>query len=536
MKKQLHDVLKALASIQQWNHLRLRTYSTVTASLLLEKPDNHLRAALCQNGGLKEAHDSFHSANNTYAWLLQCCGDMNSLSEGKKVHSHIIKTVCECDVFLLNNLITMYVKCRSLKNARKVFDKMPERNDVSWNAIIAGSAQNGNGEEALNIFCDMQRAGWKPSNFTFGSVIKACAGLEALEQGRQIHAYTINTGFVWDAYVESSLVDMYAKCGSIEDAHQLFGKMDERDVVSWTLMIAGYAQNGQGTEAVQLFEQMRLEGIKPNHITFICVLAACSHSGLVDAGLCYFDSMSRHYNITPRPDHYACMIDLLGRAGLLDEAKKFINNMPYEPDISIWRALLAACRIHGNVELGKRAAECLFELEPQNAATYVQLSSIYAAAGQWEEAAKLRKLIKDRGVKKKPGCSWIEVNNRVHAFVIEDRSHPQTEKIYETLEKLETQIRDAGYLPDTNFVLHDVDEEQKERVLCYHSEKLAIAFGLISTPPTVPIRIMKNLRVCGDCHVATKFISKIVAREIIVRDSNRFHHFKDGVCSCRDYW
>jgi pentatricopeptide repeat protein len=301
-------------------------------------------------------------------------------------------------------------------------------------------------------------------------------------------------------------------------------------------MITAYAQNGYGKEALQIFARMLQAGMKANHITFIGVLSGCNHAGLVDEGCHYFDSMRKDHGIAPIIDHYACMVDLLGRAGHLDKALDLINDMAFEPSATIWGALLGACRIHGNMELGKYAAECLFKLEPHSAGPYVLLSNIYSAAGMWEDAAKIRKLMKQRGVTKKPGYSWIEVNNKVHTFCVADRSNPESEEIYATLERLTEQIKQAGYVPDTNFVLHDVEEEYKEHLLLYHSEKLAIAFGLIHTPPGTPVRVFKNLRVCGDCHTAIKFISSIAGREFVVRDANRFHHIREGSCSCGDYW
>lgn len=287
---------------------------------------------------------------------------------------------------------------------------------------------------------------------------------------------------------------------------------------------------------LRFFDDMQRTGMKPNDVTFIGVLCACSHAGLVDQGLYYFDSIEQVHCITPRADHYACIIDLLGRAGRVEEAKNIANNAKCEPNPSMWGALLGACRIHGNMELGKLAAERLFELEPKNAGTYVLLSNIYAADDRWEDAARVRMMMKSRGLKKQPGCSWIEFKNKVHVFLVGDRSHAQSEQIYSTLESLDRQMKQAGYVPDTKLVLHDVEEELKEHILYQHSEKLAIVFGIINIPSGTPIRIFKNLRVCVDCHTATKFISKIVEREIIVRDGSRFHHFKDGLCSCGDYW
>jgi pentatricopeptide repeat protein len=312
--------------------------------------------------------------------------------------------------------------------------------------------------------------------------------------------------------------------------------MPERDVVSWNTMIAGYGMHGQGEDALGLFSKMQQTCINPDSITFVCVLSACSHTGLLEEGWEYFYCMSRDYCITPKMQHYACMIDLLGRAGCLKDAQDFIEKMPYKPSASVWGSLLGACRVHNNIQVGEYVAERLFDLDPEKAGYYVLLSNIYAAAGRWDDVSKVRTMMKDRGIKKMPGCSLVEVKNKVHAFNVGDKSHPQSEKIYAMLNSLAKQMEEAGYIPDTNFVLHDVEEEVKEHMLYSHSEKLAIAFGLINTSPGTTIRITKNLRVCGDCHNATKFISKIVRREIIVRDANRFHHFKDGSCSCRDYW
>jgi pentatricopeptide repeat protein len=294
--------------------------------------------------------------------------------------------------------------------------------------------------------------------------------------------------------------------------------------------------HGQGDEALALFSQMQKAGLKPDAISFIAVLSACSHAGLVDEGREYFNRMSQDYCITPKVEHYSCMADLLGRAGHLGEAVELIDNMPLKPSIQAWGTLLSACRINGNVELAEYLAERIFDIDPENEAYHVLLSNIYAAAGRWDDVTKLRAMMKDSGLKKTPGCSLIQVRNRVYSFLVGDRSHPQSEKIYEMLENLSRQMKEAGYVPDTNVVLHNVEEEVKEDMLSCHSEKLAIAFGLINISPVAPIRIIKNLRVCGDCHSATKFISKIVKREIVVRDANRFHHFKDGLCSCGDYW
>eukprot|EP01018_Ginkgo_biloba_P037439 Gb_29879 [translate_table: standard] len=505
---------------------------------------NAMISGFVQNGRANEALTLFYQMQLadvqpncvTVATVLSACAHVGALQQGRWIHDYIIRSGFECDIFLGNSLIDMYAKCGNIDVARQFFNKMPKRNVVSWTSMITGYSQNGHADDACTLFQQMLLAEVKPDPVTMASVLQACAHLGALTQGKWIHRCILRSGLEADVSVGNSLVAMYAKCGSVEIARRVFDKMSERNVVSWSAMIAGYGMHGHGQDAVALFVEMQQTDTKPDHITFICVLSACSHAGLVDDGWQYFNSMIQDYCITPGLEHYACIVDLLGRAGHLQEAQDFIKMMPLKPDAGVWGALLSACRVHCNIQLGECVAEHLFALEPKNAGYYVLLSNIYAATGRWDEVAKVRTMMKESGVRKTPGCSFIEVNNRLYAFIVGDRSHPQSEKIYATLEALARQMEAAGYVPNTNFVLHDVEEEAKEHMLCSHSEKLAIAFGLINTCPGTTIRITKNLRVCGDCHTAAKFISKIVRREIIVRDANRFHHFKHGLCTCGDYW
>eukprot|EP01018_Ginkgo_biloba_P030408 Gb_26155 [translate_table: standard] len=472
----------------------------------------------------------------TFPFVLKACAGLGTLQQGKNIHTDIIRSGIELNVYVECALIDMYSKCRSMENACRVFDEMSQRNVVSWTAMIAGYAQNGLANEALKVFREMQVAGMKPNLMTITSVLPACTHSVALQLGKEIHDHAIKSGIESDVFVASALIDMYSKCGCVEIARQVFDKITRKDVVSWNAMIVGYGMHGHGIKAIELLNQMEMAGVKPDHVTFIHVLSACSHAGLLIEGLQYFDCMSRYYHITPTVDHYACMVDLLGRVGHLDEAYNFIMKMPLQPDIVVWGTLLSACRIHNNIELGECAFRHLFELEPDNCGNYVLLSNIYAEAGRWDDVANLRTMMKNRGFKKRPGCSWIQVKNRVHAFLVGDMIHEQSAEIYAMLESLAAQLKETGYMPDTKFVMHDVEEEEKEYILCGHSEKLAIAFGLLNTCPGMPILITKNLRVCGDCHIAIKLISKVVGREIFVRDANRFHHFKDGMCSCGDYW
>ncbi|XP_031278989.1 putative pentatricopeptide repeat-containing protein At1g68930 [Pistacia vera] len=472
----------------------------------------------------------------TFGSVLTACGGLLALEEGKQIHAYIIRTDYTGNVFVGSALVDMYCKCKNIKSAASVFKRMTRKNVVSWTAMLVGYGQNGYSEEAVRIFCEMQRNGIEPDDFTLGSVISSCANLASLEEGSQFHGRALVSGLISYVTVSNALVTLYGKCGSIEDSHQLFNEMNIRDEVSWTALVSGYAQFGKANETIYLFEKMLAHGFKPDGVTFIGVLSACSRAGLVEKGHRYFDSMVVEHGITPIHDHYTCMIDLLSRAGRLEEAKSFIDKMPFHPDAIGWATLLSSCRIHGNVEIGKWAADSLLELEPQNPASYILLSSIYASKGKWDHVSQLRRRMRDKGVRKEPGCSWIKYKNKVHIFSADDQSSPFSNEIYAELEKLNCKMIQEGYVPDMSSVLHDVEDSLKAKMLNYHSEKLAIAFGLLFIPVGLPIRVVKNLRVCGDCHNATKYISKITQREILVRDAVRFHLFKDGTCSCGDFW
>ncbi|XP_057841718.2 pentatricopeptide repeat-containing protein At1g11290, chloroplastic-like [Cryptomeria japonica] len=505
---------------------------------------NAIIAGYAQNGFVEKALETFKQMrlaglkpNSTiFASILPASTKMGALDQGMEIHQIIVEGGFLSDIVVGNALADMYAKCGSIEKAHKLFDRMPQKDVISWNGMIAGYAQNGHVEKALETFKQMQLAGVKPNSTTFASILPACAKMGALEQGIDIHQGIIEGGFLSDIIVATALVDMYAKCGSIDMACELFDRMPQKDVISWNAMIAGYAQNGFCKDALNIFELMKHSGTHPDVVSFACVLYACSHAGLVDQGCTYFNQMSNSYCIAPIVDHYVCMVDLLARAGYLEEALNFIIKMPVKPLVVVWMCFLGACKSHMNMGLGVFTATLLFDLDPKNAATYVLLSNIYAEVGRWGEVQMIRRLMKDREIKKIPGCSWIEGHKKVHAFCVGDRSHPQTQEIYAKLEELALQMKAVGYFPDSRHLLNDVEEEEKDIFLCHHSEKLAITFGLLNTPPGTTIRVIKNLRVCADCHTATKFISKIVARDIIVRDANRFHHFKQGRCSCGDYW
>ncbi|XP_023543384.1 pentatricopeptide repeat-containing protein ELI1, chloroplastic [Cucurbita pepo subsp. pepo] len=436
----------------------------------------------------------------------------------------------------LTAMLTCYVKLGELGEARALFDGMKERDVVCWNVMIGGYAQNGVPNESLKLFRRMLMAKVMPNEVTVLAVLSACGQLGALESGRWVHSYIENKGIQMNVHVGTALVDMYSKCGSLEDARLVFDQIRDKDVVAWNSMIVGYAMHGFSQHALKLFEEMSEIGYQPTDITFIGILSACSHGGLVEEGRSYFRLMRDKYRIEPKVEHYGCIVNLLGRAGHLEEAYELVKNMRVAADPVIWGTLLGSCRLHGDIKLGEEIAEFLVDQKLANSGTYVLLSNIYAATGNWEGVSKMRTLMKEHGIEKEPGCSSIEVNNKVHEFLAGERKHPKSKEIYVMLNEINSWLKAHRYTPQTDVVLHDLGEEQKERSLEVHSEKLAVAFGLISTQPGTTIKIVKNLRVCSDCHAVMKLISKITGRKIVMRDRNRFHHFEDGLCSCGGYW
>lgn len=499
---------------------------------------NTMISGLCRNGKMGEAREFFRAMprKNDVAWSAMISGYIQAGDLDSAVELFHEAPELDKGVFSWTAMMTGFMAFGRVEEARDLFDKMPERNLVSWNSMVAGYVKNFRAEEGLNFFRMMVGSGIRPNPSTFSSVLLGCSDLSALELGKQVHQFILKSPLQHNITCGTSLLSMYCKCGDLGNANKLFDEMPCKDVVTWNAMISGYAQHGFGERAIQLFEKMRIGGTKPNWITFVGVLLACNHAGLVQLGIRYFDSMEKDYKVEAKPDHYTCMVDLLGRAGLLDEAVDLIGKMPFQPHSAIFGTLLGACRIHKNIELAEFAAQKLLDLDPFSAAAFVQLANVYAAMNRWDRVAKVRQAMKENKVVKTPGYSWIEVKSKIHEFRSGDRTHPQLASINEKLNELEKRMKAAGYVPDLDWALHDLEEDRKELILSRHSEKLAIAFGLISTSPGTPIRVFKNLRVCGDCHNATKFISAIEEREIIVRDTTRFHHFSNGVCTCGDYW
>ncbi|XP_077241990.1 basic helix loop helix DNA-binding superfamily protein [Tasmannia lanceolata] len=451
----------------------------------------------------------------TFTSLVKACTQVSAFEFGETVHSQIWKSGFESQVFVQTALIDFYsnfgkvVESRKvfdemperdvvswttmisghaqfgdLNSARRLFDEMPERNAVSWNTLIAGYARSGDVKtaallfdqmpckdlvswttmiscysqnkqfkESLGVFEGMKIAGVTPDEVTMSIVISACAHLGALDLGKEIHFYVVQSRFEVDVYIGSALIDMYAKCGSIERSLVVFFKLKERNLFCWNSMIEGLAIHGYAKEALGLFSRMERDRIKPDGVTFVSVLSACTHAGLVKEGRLRFSSMAKDYLISPGIEHYGCMVDLLGRAGLLEDALDLIKSMRIEPNSVIWGALLGGCKIHGNLEIGEVAVQKLMVLEPDNSGYYVLLINMYAEANRWSEVAMIRMTMKERRVlKKNPGSSWIEMEGKVHEFVACDMSHPLFDEICLLLVELDGQLKLSGYVPNFGLI------------------------------------------------------------------------------------
>lgn len=468
--------------------------------------------------------------------VLMACGRLADIELGGWISEYMEEKELSGNVKLMTAVVDMYAKCGHVDKARRLFEQMNRKDVVAWSAMISGYSQARRCKEALSVFHDMQMASVEPNEVTMVSVLSCCAVLGALETGKWVHLYLKQKRMELTITLGTALMDFYAKCGLMENAVEVFKKMPLKNVFSWTVLIQCLASNGQGERALATYYIMREKNIEPNDVTFIAVLSACSHVGMFDEGRELFVSMSRDFDIEPRMEHYGCMVDILGRAGLVEEAYQFIKNMPIPPNAVIWRTLLAACRAHKNVEIGEESLKNLVTLEPMHSGDYILLSNIYASVGRYEDALRVRNQMREQGIKKTPGCSLIELDGETYEFLAEDSTCPHFKEVYNATENMMKRIKSAGYVPNSADARLDTEEDDKEASVAHHSEKLAIAFGLIRTSPGTTIRISKNLRVCTDCHNATKIISKVFNREIVVRDRTRFHHFKEGSCSCNDYW
>ncbi|XP_017220246.1 pentatricopeptide repeat-containing protein At5g13270, chloroplastic [Daucus carota subsp. sativus] len=471
-----------------------------------------------------------------FSITLKACAQLEDMEMGQQIHAYIMKTGLEQEVSVGTPLVDFYAKCASMESCRKAFLRIIEPNDVSWHALISGYCQIGEFGECIRTFTSLRRSNVVLLNsFMYTTILQCCSAVADFSLGTQAHGDAIKRGLVSYLHGESAMVTMYAKCGRLDYAYQVFESIVQPDVVAWTAIIAGCACHGHASEALRFFRRMQACGVGPNAVTFIALLTACSHSGLVREAEQYLKAMSSTYGVEPTVDHYDCMIDIYARAGLLDKAYQLIKTMPFQPDSMSWKCLLGGCSVHCNFELGKIAAEELLQLDPEDIAAYILMFNLYVSSGKLKEAADVRRRMAERDLQKEVGCSWITIKGQVHRFIVGDKYHPQTEAIYSKLNELKVPRTKNEHVILNEDDVGDKLPERNEQLLD-HSERLAIAYGLISTPIDTAIMIYKNLRACKDCHDFAKHVSGITGREIVVRDSNRFHHFKSGECSCGDYW
>ena len=457
----------------------------------------------------------------TLSTILGACSKMKSIIQTKKLHGYIIKTQVDIDMAVGNALVDAYAGGGMADEAWSVIGMMNHRDIITYTTLAARLNQQGDHEMALRVITHMCNDEVKMDEFSLASFISAAAGLGIMETGKQLHCYSFKSGFERCNSVSNSLVHSYSKCGSMRDAYRVFKDITEPDRVSWNGLISGLASNGLISDALSAFDDMRLAGVKPDSVTFLSLIFACSQGSLLNQGLDYFYSMEKTYHITPKLDHYVCLVDLLGRGGRLEEAMGVIETMPFKPDSVIYKTLLNACNLHGNVPLGEDMARRCLELDPCDPAIYLLLASLYDNAGLPDFGDKTRKLMRERGLRRSPRQCWMEVKSKIYLFSAREKIG--NDEINEKLESLITEIKNRGY----------PYQESEDKL--YHSEQLALAFGVLSVPTLAPIRINKNSLICTHCHSFIMLLTQFVDREIIVRDRKRFHVFKDGQCSCRGH-
>ncbi|CAN0901656.1 Pentatricopeptide repeat-containing protein At1g74630 [Linum grandiflorum] len=540
-------------------------YNTLIRGLAeSDKPGNAISTFVEMRRDLGLPPDSY-----SFAFVLKASANLKSLRVGSQLHCQALIFGLDSHLFVGTTLISLYGECACVSSAWKMFDELPEPNIVAWNALLtaylrggdvkgameffglipfknltswnvmlAGCMKSGYFGEAFGHFRELRREGIALNEVSLTGVLSACAQAGAFEFGKIIHGLLEKAGFIWMISVNNALLDTYAKCGDVAMARLVFERMPQkRTIVSWTSMVAGLAMHGHGDEAIALFHEMESSDIMPDGIIFISLLYACSHGGFVEQGWRYFCDMKNVYSIEPAIEHYGCMVDLYSRAGQLEKAYQFACQMPIPPNAIIWRTLLGACSFHGDVKLAEQVKLKLAELDPKDSGDHILLSNIYAVAGKWKDVAAVRRSMNQLKIQKIPGWSMIEVDKIMYTFMAGIKQDKIIKEAYEKLKEIMLRLRlERGYAPEVGNVLYDIEDEEKEDSISSHSEKLAVAFGIGRLCRGKMIRIVKNLRICKDCHVLMKLISQVYDVEIVVRDRSRFHTFKSGSCSCRDYW
>ncbi|KAJ6843154.1 pentatricopeptide repeat-containing protein, mitochondrial [Iris pallida] len=451
---------------------------------------------------------------------------LSNPSFGAQLHSLSLKLSISSQPFAGSALINFYSQHGLSGDALKLFDEMPDRDAVCYSAVVVGLAKNRRPTCSLSYFNLMLAEGVPSTMYSISGVLSAAAYLAGLELAEMIHAHVVVTGFEGNFVVGTALVDAYGKAGMVSDARRVFECLSrEANKVTWNALISAYAQHGDFVEVGKLFEGMVAGGFVPDGLTFLAVLTAFSNAGMVGETERWLGLMGSRYGVEPGIEHYTCLVGAMARVGKLAEAEKLALEMPFEADAAVWRTLLTGCVVYRDVELGRRVGQRLLERNPQDDSTYVMLANIYSAAGRKNEMAGVWTLMRDRGVRKERGRSWIEVRGEVHVFIAGDRNHERIVEIYEKVRELREEVAKLGY-------------EEEDEAIWSHGERLALAFGLISSSAMEGkvVRVVKNLRICKRCHDFFKIVSRVVGREIVVRDVNRYHRFVNGGCTCRDYW
>ncbi|KAF6144461.1 hypothetical protein GIB67_024688 [Kingdonia uniflora] len=476
---------------------------------------------------------------HTLASLLKTCAFLKTLSFGHQLHSVSLKLGLSHLPFVGSSLINFYSKCRLPFECFQVFDEIPRKDEYCYSGAIVGLAQNGRSFDALRVFGCMRNVGVGSTAYSVSGALRAAAEMAALEQCRVIHGHAVVTGFYSDFVVGAALVDGYGRAGIVSEARQVFDELlPVLNVVAWNAMMSGYAQMGDTDSVVDLFHGMKYRGLVPDEFSFLAVLTAFSNAGSVLGADTWLSLMKVEFRVDPRITHYTCLVGAKARAGQLEDAEGIAMTMPFEPDEAVWRILLSACAKQGATDMALRMGHKLLEKNPRDDSAFVILANVYASAGKWEVVAKVRKMMRERGVRKEIGQSWIEVRGEVHVFIAGDKRHELTMEIYAKLVELVVEIENLGYSAVPEAMLHEVDVVEKTESLWYHSEKLAVAFGVVSgaAPPGKVLRIVKNLIICRDCHEAFKYMCRVIDRVIVVRDVNRYHRFERGHCTCGDHW
>ncbi|OIW19949.1 hypothetical protein TanjilG_30883 [Lupinus angustifolius] len=509
---------------------------------------NALLSGFCQNGeGLKTldlfinmVEEGLELTDFSLTSVVNACSLVADYNVSKQVHGFVLKFGCGSNACIEAALLDMYTRCEKMADAKNMFVRweLEELRDVAWTSMICGYARNGELDEAISLVHRSQSEGKMIMDEVASvSMLSLCGTIGCHDIGKQIHCNALKFGFESNMGVGNAVVSMYFKCGNVDDAIKMFEDMPLNDVVSWNTLISGHLLHRQGDRALDIWSLMQKKGIKPDQVTFIFIISAyrLTNLNLVDDCRNLFNSMRTLYQIEPTSEHYSSFVSVLGYWGLLEEAEETIKKMPFEPSTPVWRALLDSCRLHKNTTIEKRVARNILALEPKDPYTYILVSNLYSAYGRWHCSEVVRENMKEKGFRKHPAQSWIICEKKIHSFYLRDKSHPQEKDIYSGLDILIMECLKAGYEPDTSFVLLEVEEFQKKHFLFYHSAKLAAAYGILMTKPGKPIRIVKNILLCGDCHTFFKYLSVVAKRDIFLRDSSGFHCFSNGQCSCNDY-